>query len=78
MNTLECYIGEVFSIKDVTNEWNLQLTGTDDEDMMIQAGESHMVEVDFSYNCYGDTKRVKRWYTQDQWDKIKERGYFMA
>lgn len=34
--------------------------------------------VDFEDNCYGDIKRRQRLFSRNEWDKIKEKGYYMG
>lgn len=66
MNLLECYILEVHSVIDVTNK------------IRRIAHDTKYLEVDITYNCYGSLSRAKRIFTQDEWDYILERGYFIG
>lgn len=37
-----------------------------------------LIEVDFTYNCHGSIERKTDIMFKEQWDIIKEKGYFMA
>jgi hypothetical protein len=37
-----------------------------------------MIEVDVTYNCWGNRRRVKHITSKQQWQKDVERGYFIA
>ena len=38
----------------------------------------NMIEVDVTYNCYGDIKRTKHITDKQQWQKDMEVGFFLA
>lgn len=38
----------------------------------------NMLEVEVTYDCYGDIKRDKHITSKEQWEKDIENGYFMA
>lgn len=42
------------------------------------ASNPDMIEVDVTYNCWGDKRRVKHTTSKQQWQKDVERGYFIA
>lgn len=66
MNLLEHYIIEVHSIVDLTHK------------VTCIKSDTKYLEVDVSYDCYGIVERNKLILTQDEWDYILERGYFMG
>lgn len=37
-----------------------------------------MIEVDVTYNCFGNKDRTKHFTTKKQWEKDVNNGYFMA
>ena len=65
MNLVECYILEIHSEKDVTER--MQFTPME-----------RMIEVDLTYDCYGNTHRVKRVFCESELIVAKARGYFLA
>lgn len=38
----------------------------------------NMLEVDVTYDCYGDKKRDKHFTSKDEWETSLARGYFLA
>jgi len=65
MNILEQYIIEIHSIKPYIKEWTEKF----DKDFVI---------VDITTSCYGNKKRDKHVFNVDEWEKIKEQGYYMG
>jgi hypothetical protein len=63
MNILEHYIKEIISVEEVPHE-----------DWMKQK----YLNVTLIADCYGDVREYKRWFGTDEWEKVKERGYFMS
>jgi hypothetical protein len=63
MNLLEHYIKEVISIEDVPRvDWI----------------DKKFLKVRLIADCYGDIREYERWFGEEEWEMIKEQGYFMA
>lgn len=62
MNLLECFI------KEIHNE----------EYKHSDKYNCDYVEVDLTYNCYGTVKRTKEIFGFTEWEKTKEKGYFLG
>ena len=68
MNLLENYLVEVHSIEECKEEWTK-------EDW---AKDSKWIWVDATFNCYGSKSRHRRPYKEEDWNSIKEKGYYMG
>lgn len=66
MNLLEHYIKEIHSVQDYKEEWTKEFPG------------ECFVEVDITYNCYGRIERRSHIWSINKWDRINQKGYFMA
>jgi len=44
----------------------------------IRETEYELLEIDLTYNCYGNIKRTKHLATAKQWEVEKEQGYYMG
>lgn len=65
MNLLEQYIKEIHSVEPYTDEWT-------------EKYHKDFVEVDLTINCYGSVERKTRIFSEEEWEKTKEQGYYMA
>ncbi len=65
MNILENYIKEVISVEPYTEDWTKEFN-------------KEFVEVTLKSNCYGNVTEGKHIWSKEDWEKIKEQGYFMA
>lgn len=64
MNILEHYIVEVISVEPCTAEWTEKF-------------EKEFVRIKVVTDCYGNIKQRETVESKEDWEKIKERGYFM-
>lgn len=69
MNLLEHYIKEVHSVVDVTDEFKKH-GAIDNSEKMLQ--------VDLTYDCYGQVKRTSRYFYKEEWEESQRDGYFLA
>lgn len=69
MNLLEHYIEKVYSVKDITKEYEKSTGCKPDEPFL---------KIDLKYDCYGNKERKTVYYYASQWEKIRKKGYFMA
>ena len=72
MNLLEHYIQEIFSVEDVTKEWE-DCMRKDDPNFVET---DPMLKVEMIVNCYGQTKGTTKMCHKSEWDKIQEQGYY--
>lgn len=66
MNLLEHYIKEIHNVESYEVSWTKELA------------HKKFVKVDMTHNCWGDLKRETQIFDTNQWEQIKEQGYFMA
>ncbi|ALA07217.1 hypothetical protein SECTIM467_93 [Brevibacillus phage SecTim467] len=64
MNSLEHYIVEVKSVEPCTEEWTKRF-------------DKEFVKINVITDCYGVTEEREVIESVQNWEKIKERGYFM-
>ncbi|QAA31228.1 hypothetical protein [Clostridium manihotivorum] len=64
MNLLECYIKEVKSIKPCKEEWTKKFN-------------KKFLTIKVVVNCYGNIQKHETVESEEDWKKIKERGYFL-
>lgn len=69
MNLLEHYIQEVYSIKDVTEEW---------EKLMGRKANESFVKVKMCVNCYGQVSITEKIFCLSEWEQVKSQGYYLA
>ena len=69
VNLVELHITEIHSVKDVTNEFIGRCGHTPDEPFL---------QVDLTYDCYGQLKRTTECFWKSNWDKIQKQGYFFG
>lgn len=74
MNLLEHYIEKIFSVEDVTKEWEEYMKEEDPNFVETD----HMLEIKMIVNCYGSIQETTQWFHKTVWDKIQEQGYYMA
>ena len=65
MNLLEQWIEEIHEEKPY-------------EDVWTKGFNKEFVQVDVTFECYGNTRRGKIVFSKEGWEKCKEDGYFMA
>jgi hypothetical protein len=66
MNLLENYIKEIHSIAPYTVDWTKEFS------------DRQFVEVNLTSVCYGRIETRSHVWTTDEWEKIKEQGYYWA
>ena len=66
MNILEHYIKEIHSIKPCTEEW------------ITEFPYRELLEIELTSDCYGRIERETYIWSSNQWEQIKEQGYFMG
>ena len=66
MNLLEHYIKEVHSVDECIEEWVKEFPGIE------------FVDVDLTYDCHGCIEREVHCWDVNEWNEIKEQGYFMG
>lgn len=69
MKLLEHYIIEIYSEKDISEDFK-KVVGEEPDEPLI--------EVDLLYNCYGVEERRTLTFFKSNLDRAKEQGYFMA
>ena len=69
MNLLEHYVGKIYSVEDVTKEF---------EEKNGHAPNEKLYKVDMDINCYGVKERVKKCMFEKEYLFMKQNGYYMA
>lgn len=62
MNLLEVWIVEVYSVKELVDP--IEMRG--------------MLEIDAMTNCYGQGKRETLYFRPEQWEEVKEKGFYLG
>lgn len=65
MNLVEHYIEEVHSVKPYVEDWTRKLN-------------KPFVIVELTYNCYGTYGEHKWVYSVDEWNEIREKGFYLG
>lgn len=66
MNLLEQYIEEIHDVKEI------EFTGRN-------GNKKTCIEADITTNCYGHISRNKTTFLNwDEWEKVKEQGFYLA
>lgn len=65
MNLVEHYIEEVHSVKPYVEDWTRKLN-------------KPFVIVELTYNCYGTLGEHKWVYSVDEWNDIREKGFYLG
>lgn len=65
MNILEHYIEEIISVEKYNEDWTKDF-------------DDNFVLVHLTANCYGNVSKYTKVFNTNEWEKIKELGYFMA
>lgn len=65
MNMLKQNIQEIHSVEPHTAEWTKEFCES-------------FVEVRMTINCYGVVETTERVFSVGEWERVKERGYYMA
>lgn len=64
MNLLEHYIKHIYSEKEIHLVWD---------------GKKHtLIVVDMDIDCYGREEKVQEHFFPEDWEHIKEQGFYMA
>lgn len=66
MNLLEHYITAIHSVEDYNEEWTKEFP------------DISFVQVKLTYDCYGNIETGTHVWNIDQWNSIKQKGYFMG
>lgn len=69
MNLLEHYVEKIYSVEDVTKEFEKKIGHTPHE---------NLYKVDMDINCYGVKERVKKSMFEKEYLFMKKNGYYMA
>lgn len=69
MNLLEHYIKEVYSVEDITEEF---------EEKVGRKPVDPMVEVKMRVNCYGREEDTTQIFFRPKWEEAQKQGYYMA
>lgn len=69
MNLLEHYIKKVYSIEDVTKEY---------EKAVGRKLEQPALKVTMQVNCYGTEEKTTQYFLQKEWEHVSKQGYYMA
>lgn len=70
MNKIEHFIKKIHSVKDVTKEYS-KYAGWKDAAKPI-------VKVDMTVDSYGIVSRVSEVFSEYEWNKIKQQGYYLG
>ena len=68
MNLVEHYIVEIYSIEDITKEF---------EEETGEKPRGKLFEVDLLYNCYGRKNRTTKIFAERELETTKKRGYYL-
>lgn len=63
MNLIESHIVEIHSEQPTASEW---------------FDDGYYIEVDVTYNCYGTITRGKHSFNKDEWEVVKQNGYWLS
>lgn len=69
MNLIERYIKEIHSVRDITEEFEKHCGYKPDEPLL---------QVDLTYDCYGQIKRTKDLFWKSAFERVKKEGYYLA
>lgn len=69
MNLLEHYIKEIYSEKDISEDF---------KNVVGKEPHEPLIEVDVLYDCYGSEERRTLSFFKSKLEEAKEKGYFMA
>lgn len=70
MNKIEHYIKKIHNVKDVTEEYS-KYAGWKNSSKPI-------VKVDMTVDSYGVITRVSEVFSEYEWNKIKQQGYYLG
>lgn len=73
---IPCYIGEVFSYVDYTEQWNKYVKKENDPDLFLLSGDPKLYQVEFDCTCNKTTTRITKLFFEDEWNEAKENGWY--